>query len=195
MRCFVRGAALSAAFLAVAVTAHAQTDPAAAAASLPPVGTPMVYVNTQAILPVAPGANDAQLSFQEELTGYEDEMRALGAELDSLVAAYRRQEALLDQVAKEQRQTEILQKQQAARERQLELEQISEQRRQALLSPILDQVRAVIEEIRAANEYAIVFDVAEAGVVAADPSLDITAAVLERLGVDPGATAALDPGR
>lgn len=195
MRCFVRGAALSAAAFAVAVTAQAQTDAAAAGASLPPAGTPMVYVNTQAILPVAPGANDAQASFQEELTGYEEEMRALGAEIDSLVSAYRRQEALLDQVAKEQKQTEILQKQQAAQERRLELEQISEQRRQALLSPILDQVRAVIEEIRAANQYAIVFDVAEAGVVAADPSLDITAAVLERLGVDPGATAALDPGR
>jgi Skp family chaperone for outer membrane proteins len=155
----------------------------------------MVYVNTQAILPIAPGANDAQLSFQEELTGYEDEMRSLGAEIDSLVSAYRRQEALLDQGAKEQKQQEILQKQQAARERQIELEQISEQRRQTLLAPILDQVRAVIEEIRAANQYAIVFDVAEAGVVAADPSLDITAAVLERLGVDPAATAALDPGR
>ena len=122
-------------------------------------------------------------------------MRALGAEIDSLVSAYRRQEALLDQGAKEQKQQEILQKQQAARERQLELEQVSEQRRQALLSPILDQVRAVIEEIRAANQYAIVFDVAEAGVVAADPSLDITAAVLERLGVDPESTAALNPGR
>lgn len=195
MRSFFRGAALTAAFLVMAVTAHAQTDPAAAEANLPPAGTPMVYVNTQAILPVAPGANDAQLSFQEELTGYEDEMRALGAEIDSLVSAYRRQEALLDQGAKEQKQQEILQKQQAARERQLELEQVSEQRRQALLSPILDQVRAVIEEIRAANEYAIVFDVAEAGVVAADPSLDITAAVLERLGVDPESTAALNPGR
>ncbi len=195
MRCFVRGAVLSAASLVVAVTAHAQTDAAAAEASLPPAGTPMVYVNTQAILPIAPGANDAQLSFQEELTGYEDEMRSLGAEIDSLVSAYRRQEALLDQGAKEQKQQEILQKQQAARERQIELEQISEQRRQTLLAPILDQVRAVIEEIRAANQYAIVFDVAEAGVVAADPSLDITAAVLERLGVDPAATAALDPGR
>jgi Skp family chaperone for outer membrane proteins len=195
MRFFVRNAALSVAALMVAATGHAQTDPAAAGSDLPPAGTPMVYVNTLAILPVAPGANDAQVSFQQELTGYEDEMRALGAEIDSLVSTYRRQEALLDQVAKEQKQQEILQKQQAARERQLELEQISEQRRQTLLEPILDQVREVIEEIRAANQYAIVLDLAEAGVVAADPSLDITAAVLERLGVSPAATAAVDPGR
>ena len=195
MRSLVRGAALAAASLVVATSAHAQTDPAATGVNLPPAGTPMVYVNTQAILPVAPGAIDAQLSFQQELTGYEDEMRALGTEIDSLVSAYRRQEALLDQIAKEQKQQEILQAQQAARERQIELEQISEERRQTLLGPILDRVRAVIEEIRAANQYAIVFDLAEAGVVAADPSLDITAAVLERLGVDSAATAAVDPGR
>lgn len=194
MRFFVRGAALSAASLVLAASAHAQTDPAAAGVDLPPAGTPMVYVNTQAILPVAPGASDAQVSFQQELTGYEDEMRALGAEIDSLVSAYRRQESLLDNIAKEQKQQTIVQKQQAARERQIELEQISEQRRQVLLGPILDRVREVIEEIRAENQYAIVFDLAEAGVVAADPSLDITAAVLERLGVDSAATAAVDPG-
>jgi Skp family chaperone for outer membrane proteins len=195
MRFFVRGAAYSVAALMVAAAGHAQTEPTAAGSNLPPTGTPMVYVNTLAILPVAPGANDAQVSFQQELTGYEDEMRALGAEIDSLVSTYRRQESLLDQGAKEQRQQEILLKQQAARERQIELEQISEERRQTLLEPILDHVREVIEEIRAANQYAIVFDVAEAGVVAADPGLDITAAVLERLGVSPDATAAVDPGR
>lgn len=155
----------------------------------------MVYVNTQAILPLAPGADDAQQSFQAELTGFEDEMRTLGVEIDSLVAAYRRQEALLDQATKDQKQQEILQKQQAARVRQAELEQLSEERRQALLGPILDRVREVIEQIRAENQYSIVFDLAEAGVVAADTALDITGAVLEGLGVDPNATAAVDPGR
>jgi outer membrane protein len=155
----------------------------------------MVYVNTQAILPLAPGADDAQQSFQVELTGFEEEMRVLGVEIDSLVAAYRRQEALLDQATKDQKQQEILQKQQAARVRQAELEQLSEERRQALLGPILDRVRDVIEQIRAENQYSIVFDLAEAGVVAADAALDITGAVLEGLGIDPNATAAVDPGR
>ncbi len=56
-------------------------------------------------------------------------------------------------------------------------------------------MREVIEQIRAENQYSIVFDLAEAGVVAADTSLDITAAVLEGLGIDPNATAAVDPGR
>ncbi len=197
MRWSVRGSGLALAlFMVIAATAQAQTGGAPGAGTpLPPAGTPMVYVNTQAILPLAPGADDAQQSFQVELTGFEEEMRVLGVEIDSLVAAYRRQEALLDQATKDQKQQEILQKQQAARVRQAELEQLSEERRQALLGPILDRVRDVIEQIRAENQYSIVFDLAEAGVVAADAALDITGAVLEGLGIDPNATAAVDPGR
>jgi outer membrane protein len=180
----------------VTATAEAQTSTAPVTGiNLPPAGTAMVYVNTQAILPLAPGAVEAQQSFQAELTGFEDEMRALGTEIDSLVEAYRRQEALLDQASKDQKQQEIVQKQQAANVRRAELEQLSEQRRQALLGPILDRVREVIEQIRAENQYSIVFDLAEAGVVAADSTLDITAAVLEGLGIDPNAAATADPGR
>lgn len=58
-----------------------------------------------------------------------------------------------------------------------------DRRRAELLEPIVVRVNEVIEEIRAERSYSIVLDVA-AGVVAADTSLDITTAVLERLGVD-----------
>lgn len=161
----------------------ATQDPA-----MPPAGTSMVFVNTGAILPIAPGADAAQAQFQTELEGYQAELAALATELDSLVAQYRRQEAMLDPAAREQRQQEILDKQQAAQNRQFQLEQQSETRRGELLKPILDNVREVIEQIRAEREYSIVFDIAESGVIAADPELDITEAVLARLGVEPDTT-------
>ncbi len=154
--------------------------------ALPPPGTTMVFVNTASILPVAPGADSAQTAFQAELQSYENELQGLAAEIDSLLAAYRRQESLLDPAAKQARQQAILQKQQDAQNRQLELERQSESRRSELLQPILNHVRAVIEEMRSELGYSIVFDIAESGVIAADPSLDITAAVLERLGVTTG---------
>lgn len=153
--------------------------------AMPPEGTGLVFVNTQAILPVAPGADSAQARFQVELQRYESELEGLASEIDSLVAAYRRQEALLDPAAREQRQQEIVDRQRAAQTRQMELEQQSDRRRNELLAPILQRVTDVIEELRAERGYAIVFDIAESGVVAADSSLDITGAVLERLGVDP----------
>jgi len=183
MRLIRKTAALGA-LLVVAAPLGGQ-EPGAQEPAMPPAGTSMVFVNTGAILPVAPGADAAQAQFQTELEGYQSELAALATELDSLVARYRRQEAMLDPAAKEQRQQEILDKQQAAQSRQFQLEQQSETRRGELLKPILDNVREIIEQIRAEREYSIVFDIAESGVIAADPELDITGAVLARLGVQP----------
>lgn len=159
-----------------------------AAAAMPANGTAMVFVNTGAILPVAPGAEAAQAAFEAELQGFRQELEGLGSRLDSMLVDYRRQEAMLDPAAKEAKQKEILDLQQAAQNRQLQLETESEQRRTALLEPILNNVRAVIEEIRAEKSYSIVFDIAESGVIAADSTLDITGAVLQRMGVTPEPT-------
>lgn len=186
MRWIRKATALGALSVLAAAPLAAQEAPAPEP-SMPPSGTSMVFVNTGAILPIAPGADAAQAQFQTELEGYQAELAALATELDSLVARYRRQEAMLDPAAKEQRQQEILDKQQAAQNRQFQLEQQSETRRGELLKPILDNVREIIEQIRAEREYSIVFDIAESGVIAADPELDITEAVLSRLGVEPPA--------
>ena len=159
-----------------------------ASSALPPAGTAMVFVNTGAILPVAPGAEAAQAAFEAELQGFRAELTSLATRIDSMVTEYRRQEAMLDPAAKQAKQDEIMSLQQAAQNRQLQLETQSEERRAALLEPILDNVRSIIEDLRAEREYAIVFDIAESGVIAADSTLDITNAVLERMGVSPAPT-------
>jgi len=184
MYSILRGAAIAAMTLTLGLTSSAQEVPTPNM-ELPPVGTELVFVNTQAILPIAPGADSAQIRFQEVLQEYDAELQGLAVELDSLLNIYRQQEALLDQAGREQWQQDIQEKQRLAQERQAELERESTRQRDQLLEPILIRITEVIEEIREEQGYSIVFDIAESGVVAADTSLDITAAVLERLGVDP----------
>ncbi len=156
-----------------------------AAVTLPPDGTSLVFVNTQAILPIAPGADSAQSAFQVVLRDFETELQTLATEIEDLLALYRQQEALLDDSGRQLKQQEIMDKQRAAQTRQQELEIEADRRRNELLAPIAQRVTQIIEEIRGERQYQIVFDIAESGVIAADNSLDITAAVLERLGVDP----------
>ena len=160
---------------------------------LPPEGTPIVYVNTQAILPVAPGADSAGAAFQQLSVEFEGELDAFAAEIDSLIAAYQQQQSLLDPAGRQQKEQEIRDKQQEAAARQQELNVELDRRRAALLEPIVVRVNEVIEEIRAERGYSIVLDVA-AGVVAADTTLDITTSVLERLGVDLAALSATPGG-
>lgn len=163
------------------LSAQAETNPEPPAPDPPPRGTQMVFVNTQAILPQVPGAREAQQTWQQELQQYNSEVQRLRVEVDSLLTAYRQQEAMLSADAKEQRQREIMERQEQLQERAAELEQKAGERQQELLKPILDRVGAVIEEVRRERDYTIVFDIAGSGVVAADPSLDITALVLEKI--------------
>ncbi len=188
MRSVVRHIGISVGVLAALATPISAQETAATGTFSPPArGTQFVFVNTQAILPQVPGAQQAQQTFNQELAGYNNEVQRLSAEVDSMLAVYRQQEAMLSEDAKAQRQAEILAKQEEAQARAAQLEQDAGSRQQELLAPILERVSTVIEMVRAENEYTVVFDVSAAGVVAADPNLDITPLVLERL-TAPGAS-------
>ncbi len=162
------------------------------AVPLPPEGTPIVYVNTQAILPIAPGADSAGAAFQRLQGEFEGELNGLAEEINTLIGTYQQQQSLLDPTGRQQREQEIRDKQQEAASRQQELEVELDRRRAELLEPIVIRVNEIIEQIRSERSYSIVLDIS-AGVVAADTSLDITTTVLERLGVDL-ATLSAQPG-
>jgi outer membrane protein len=98
---------------------------------------------------------------------------------------YQRQEVLLSPQAKETKQQEILNLRNQLQQRQGEMDTQAQQRQQELLGPILEQVGAVIETLRSEGNYSIVLDASKEGLVAADTTLDITDAVLARLGVEP----------
>ena len=167
-------AALAAFIFVGASTSVAQTTP--------PAGTTFVYLNSAEILQAAPGSADAQRTFDRELGEWRTELERQAAVVDSLMRDYQRQEVMLSPQAKEEKQTEIRTRQRELQNRRLELENQALQRQQELLRPIYDSVNSMIEQIRSENNYSMVFDLSADGVVAADPSLDITALVMQRMG-------------
>lgn len=150
---------------------------------MPPAGTPVVYVRGQVVLQAAPGAADAARTFERELADMRTELQQQAAVVDSMLQDYQRQEVLLSPQAKEQKQSEILDLRNRLQQRQGEMDTQAQQRQQELLGPILEQIGDVIEALRSENRYAIVLDASKEGLVAADTTLDITDAVLSRLGV------------
>lgn len=171
-------------FALAATGASAQEGQGAGGAQdvqVPPDGTQFVYINSQRIIENAPGASEAQQTWQQELSQYQQELQAMAADLDSLQQAYQQQEGMLSEQARQQRQEEIVELQRQLQQRRAELDQQATQRQQELLSPILQQVQGVIEEVREERGYVMVFDAATPGLLAADPSLDITGLVLQRM--------------
>lgn len=141
----------------------------------------IVYVNVQQVVQSAPGAADARATFDQELAQFRVELQNLTTAIDSMVRDYQRQEVMLSPQAKADKQQEILDKQKELQNRQTELEAQAEQRQQELLQPILERINRVIEQVRAENGYSFILDVAGAGIVAADTSLDITPIVNQRV--------------
>lgn len=190
-----RGPALVLALLvgaALPLRAQSSTQAKPAAESPPPPGTKFVYINSQALLKATPGASKAQETWNKELQHYRSEVQDLASQVDSLEQAYQRQESMLSDAAKSRKQKEIQQKRQQLQQRTQELEQQAAQRQHELMQPILNKVRGVIEKIREERGYTMVFDAAGSGLLAADPSLDITNLVIQRLKAQGDTTSAGD---
>jgi outer membrane protein len=151
--------------------------PGAAAAQDLKIG----YINSQDILAVAPGAEEAKDQFDADMVTYRTEVEQLATELENLVQQYEQQQALLSPAAKQTRETDIRARQQAYQARVTAIDERAGLRQQELVQPVMDRINTAIEEIRAEGSYALIVDVSSGAVVAADPLLDLTQEVLARL--------------
>jgi outer membrane protein len=139
------------------------------------------YIDSQAIIDQDPAAQEAQKQFEEDMTRYRAEVQQLGEEIQNLIDQYNQQQAMLSEAAKANRQEEIRLKQTQYQQRISELEQQANMRSAELIQPVMERINSIIEEIRTAGSYAMIFDVAAQGVIAADPELDLTPEVIRRL--------------
>ncbi len=183
---FLSGAATFAAALVIAASAaNAQ------AAAGPKYG----YINLPQVMQSAPGRAEAEAQFQKEMQGYQAQIQRMGDSLNVLIADYNKQEASLSPVAKDTKQKSIRAKEEEYQGRQQKLQQQVQAREAELVQPVINQVKKILDGIRAEGNYAMIFDTAAgaqqgiAFVVAADPSLDLTQQVITRLQASPKPTA------
>jgi outer membrane protein len=147
-------------------------------------GSPKVaYVNTQAILKQTPGYVKAESTFTKELANYRVEVQKLQASLDSAASDFDQQSVMLSPTQRAAKRKDLQAQQQKLEQRTQELQQQAATRERELLDPIQNKVNSVIEGVRAAGNYAIIFDVSAPnnGIVTADKSLDLTQRVIQQL--------------
>jgi outer membrane protein len=141
----------------------------------------LAFVNSNEIISQAPGAAEAQATFEREMAGWNAQVEAMGDSLNEMITQYEQQQVMLSPEARTQRQQAINQRRLDFQQRTAELEQVAQRRQAQLLQPITNAVRTVLEELRVEQQYTMIFDAAAGGLIAADTTLDITAQVLERL--------------
>jgi len=145
-------------------------------------GAPKIaYIDSRRLIAEAPGAKEAQESFERDMNRYRSELQQLGDSLQALLSEYEQKQVLLSPEAKRQKEEEIRQKQRAYQERAGELENEAARRQAELVEPIMNRIQEVLTQIQKEGGYAMIFDAAVGAIVAADTTLDLTDEVLRRL--------------
>jgi outer membrane protein len=172
------GAVLSAIMAASPVVLEAQARGAQPAAAQ---STRFAFVNSQRILADAPGARDAQQTFEREMQRHRLEVDSIEQRLEQAQQEFQRQQATLSPQQRQQRQQELQQQFAAYQQRVQELEQTAQRRQSELVEPVMRQITETIEVIGREGNYAMIFDASAGVLITADPALDLTQRVLERL--------------
>lgn len=141
----------------------------------------LAYINSNEIISQAPGAAEAQATFEREMAAWNAQVEAMGDSLQAMLTQYEQQQVMLSPEARTQRQQAITQKRMEFQQRTVEIENIAQARQQELVAPIYQAVSNVLNTLREEQQYTMIFDAAAGGLIAADTTLNITAQVLQRL--------------
>lgn len=150
------------------------------------------WINSAQILSEAPGRAEAETRFKNEVTAYQAQLQRMSDSLQTMAATYEKDAARLDSATRVSRAKVIQERETGYRTRAQQLDQQMQTRQAELVRPIMENIQKIIEQVRAEDGYAIIFDVAsQSGVIlAADKKLDLTAKVMARVKAAPKPTAA-----
>jgi outer membrane protein len=145
-------------------------------------GQKFAYVNSAAILQSAPGRTEAEAQFEKDMTSMRAAVQKLSDSLNTLQEAFAKEEVSLSPAAKEARLKTLREKQTDYQERVQKMQEQAQAREAELMQPIMDNVRKVLDDLRAEGGFAFIFDVAAGSlIVSADKNLDITDRVVSKL--------------
>jgi outer membrane protein len=168
-----------AALLALIVGAASAGSLSAQAGAAPKFG----FINSQAILSQAPGRAEAENRFKGEVTAYQAQLQRMSDSLQTMAQNFDKEAPRLDSATRVVRAKAIQDRETAYQSRARALDSTMQTRQAELIRPIMENLQKIIEQVRAEDGYAMIFDVASqtSVIVAADKSLDITEKVLAKV--------------
>lgn len=184
-----------AALLALIVGAASSGKASAQAAAQPAAAPKIGFINSAAILAEAPGRVEAENRFQNEVKAYQAQLQRMSDSLQAMASAFDKESAALDSATRTSRARLIQDREASYQGRARTLDSTMQTRQAELIRPIMENVQKVIEQVRAQEGYAMIFDVASqtSVIVAADKSLDLTPKVLARIKAAPAPKPASGP--
>jgi len=150
----------------------------------------IAFVNSQALMPAAPGYAAAESTLSKEGEGYRTQLQKMQDSVNGLLTKYQKDEPTLSAAVKDKQQKAIQSLETDLQAKQLQFQQQFQQRQNEVMAPITDAVKKVLDDIREEGGYAMILDNAPgaSNIVSADKNLDITDKVVSRLHATPAST-------
>ena len=143
-------------------------------------------IDMEYILKNVPAYERANEQLNQVSKKWQAEVEALNTEASTLYKNYQNEVVFLSQEQKKQRQDDILAKEKEASELKKKYfgpEGELFKKREALMTPILDEIYNAVKDIADQRGYSLVVDrSANAGIVFGSPKIDISNEVLQKLG-------------
>jgi outer membrane protein len=171
MRTTIRAASTALGLLLIGTTAQSQAAP-----------VKIGYVNTEALMAAAPGRAAAESTYNKEVLAFQKQQQVWTDSLRKQVDAYQKAEPTLTAAKKQSEQDRLNKLQNDLANLNTLGEQRIRQRENEVLAPLMEVVRAAIDEIRTEGGYAMIFSGDQnSPIVSADKNLDLTDKVVARL--------------
>ena len=143
-------------------------------------------IDTEYILKNIPAYQSANEQLQQATKKYQGEVEAIAKEAQKMLQEYQAQSSTLSAAQKTKKEDEIVAKEKSAAELKRtyfgpegELAKMQEK----LINPIQDEIYAAVKELSQLHGYDLVLDRASAaGIIFANPRIDISDEVLRKLG-------------
>ncbi len=153
------------------------------------------YVDSRRILQEMPGRAQAEAALRTQIDALGAREKKMVDSLNAMMSAFERDSAKLTQADKVARFTSLQQYDGMYRDTLEALNQEAQQLQQDAMAPFLDRIRIALEDVRAAEGLAMIFDVGAQvnPIVAIDKNLDYSDRVLARIRATPAATRQAEP--
>lgn len=149
----------------------------------------IAHVNLDSLISLLPESKTAQQAVQEYSKQLEQQVTTMQTELQTKYEAYQKEVASLAPIVKESREKELNDLNQRITDFQQQAQQEYQKKSAELSKPIFDKAKKAIDQVAKENSYKYVLDTSAGLVLYSEPSDDIIALVIKKLGVTPGAPA------
>jgi len=148
----------------------------------------IAHINLDSLISLMPESKTAQASLQEYSKQLEDQVTTMQNELKTKYDDYQAHSKDWAEVIRANKEKEMNEMQQRMQDFQQQAQTDYQKKQAEVAKPVYEKAKKAIEAVAKENAYKYVLDTSTNLVLYSEPSDDIIALVIKKLGITPGAT-------